>query len=67
MFRRILLGACAALLALGVSGCAAIEIGASTHTHQYGDKETDQRVENLTKRIEALESRQAGTLAPPAQ
>lgn len=68
MSRRILAGVWIVLLALSVSGCAALSIGGSTHTHHYGDKETDQKVENLTKRVEALENRQAGgTLIPPTQ
>ncbi len=57
-----------ALLVVGVSGCAVLEIGSNTHTHHYGDKETDRKVEDLTKRVEAIENRQAGgIMTPPAQ
>jgi hypothetical protein len=35
-----------------------------THAH-YGNKETEQKVQALSKRVEALENRQAGVLTPP--
>ncbi len=67
MSKRILWGSCCVLLALGLSACAAFSIGSSKHTHHYGNKETEQKVQALSKRVEALENRQAGVLTPPAQ
>jgi len=49
----VLFGAC--FMAIVLTGCGSLSLLSSRHVHYHGSAEVDKKVDDLAKRVEALE------------